>query len=68
MENVAQRVTFEAFSIEDGSDRWGVLVTLGNGRTRNLHGFKSEQEANVWIKRDSVAWLKRAEGGQLPPH
>jgi hypothetical protein len=54
---------FVAFELMDRSG-WGALVTLSRGRTRNVHGFKSERDAKAWIKRDSAAWLKRTEGGR----
>jgi len=55
--------TFEAFELLDRAG-WGVLVTLVLGQTRNLHGFRTKQEAESWIARDSAAWLERIEGGR----
>ena len=62
MDAEASQPAFVAFELMDRSG-WGALVTLSRGRTRNIYGFKSKQEAEEWIRRDSVAWLERTEGG-----
>jgi hypothetical protein len=59
----AARAKFIARKLEDGSG-WSVLVTLPNGLSRRVDGFKTEREAKSWIRRDSAAWLRRTEGGQ----
>jgi hypothetical protein len=53
------------FTARGGLDGlWTVNVELPLGLTRRVDGFKSRQEARDWITRDSVAWLKRFEGGR----
>ena len=37
---------------------WYVLVTSSSGSTTNVGHFSSEAEAEQWIKKDSVTWLK----------
>ena len=41
-----------------GSD-WYVLVTWSDGYEQQVPGFKSEAEADQWIKLDSFEWLQR---------
>jgi hypothetical protein len=57
---------FTAVGLQDHSG-WIVRVELPRGLTRLVDGFKSEQQAKDWIKRDSAAWLKRVEGGKFGP-
>jgi hypothetical protein len=43
---------------------WPVLVKLPSGRYCRLGGSNTEAEAEHWIKRKPVAWLKDFENGK----
>lgn len=63
MKEAAPKLRFDACQIKMGLE-WYVRVTLLHGETRHLGGFKSEAEANEWIKRESAGWLKGHERGR----
>ena len=51
---------------QDGED-WFVAATWPDGRSEDICGFKSEQDANEWIAKEFQAWLdersQRESGG-----
>ena len=40
---------------------WYVLLEWPNGRSRQIDGFRSEAEAETWIKEESEIWLKKSD-------
>ena len=38
---------------------WLVIVTWPDGVQQQLAGFKSEAEAEEWIRKDAFAWLQQ---------
>jgi hypothetical protein len=49
-------VRFEPAALRIGAG-WYLRVTFPNGERTQVPGFLSEQEAKVWIKEESEAWL-----------
>ena len=64
--NDSAKTKFTAVELQDRSG-WSVHVELPRGLTRLVDGFKCEQQAKDWIKRDSAAWLERMEGANAGP-
>jgi hypothetical protein len=63
MANAKPKVEFEPAPMKSRSG-WYVLVTLPSGVRHHLGGFKTEEEARVWIAVKSAAWLKEYENGK----
>ena len=57
------RVLFEPMPMKIGSG-WYVLVTFPSGVSHRLGGFKTEEEARIWIACKSAAWLKEYDAGK----
>jgi hypothetical protein len=51
--------------METKDGEWGVRLSLPGGRQPVIDGFKSEAEAQEWIKTDSIAWIERYDRGKL---
>ena len=56
------KVEFEAAPMKVGSG-WFVRVTPPVGKELQLGGFKTEDEARVWIAQKATAWLREHENG-----
>jgi hypothetical protein len=63
MAHFKSKVGFEAVPMKVGSG-WYVRVTPPMGTQSQLGGFKTEDEANIWITDKSAAWLKEYENGK----
>jgi hypothetical protein len=63
MTTTKPRVLFEPMPMKIGSG-WYVLVTFPSGVSHRLGGFKTEEEARVWIACKSAAWLKEYDAGK----
>jgi hypothetical protein len=63
MTDRAPDATFDPVQLKDGSG-WYVRLTLPDGREPQIDGFKTEAEAQDWIKSKSAEWLKSYEGGK----
>jgi hypothetical protein len=57
------RVTFEPKQLKTGSE-WYVLAALSGIRAQRIPSFKSQAEAEAWIRTESSAWLQKFEGGR----
>ena len=42
----------------DERGQWWVAAKWPDGRTEDIKGFKSENEANEWIANDLPSWLE----------
>jgi hypothetical protein len=43
---------------------WFVAATWPDGRSEDIRGFKSEQDANEWIAKEFQAWLDEHPQGE----
>jgi hypothetical protein len=57
------KVTFEPVQMKIGTG-WYLRLTLPGGRQSRIDGFKTQAEAQEWIKAKSTAWLKMYDGGR----
>jgi hypothetical protein len=57
---------FVPLPARDGDD-WHVHVTWPDGTEEDVCGFKSEIEANEWIKMESFMWLQLHPKIRHPP-
>jgi hypothetical protein len=55
------KAVFKPIETKDG--QWSIRLSLPGGRRPVIDGFKSEAEAQEWIKTDSIAWIERYERG-----
>jgi hypothetical protein len=55
------KAVFKPIETKDGE--WSIRLSLPGGRRPVIDGFKSEAEAQEWIKTDSIAWIERYERG-----
>jgi hypothetical protein len=62
MATFISKARFEAVERKDG--QWYVRLMLPEGRQPQIDGFKTQAEAQRWIKAQSAAWLKIYEGGR----
>jgi hypothetical protein len=60
MANIRPKMEFEPVELTVGQG-WCVRVTLPKGKQPQLGNFHSEVEAQEWIRRRSLAWLKKYE-------
>jgi hypothetical protein len=63
MANIRPKVEFEPVELKVGQG-WCVRVTLLQGKQPQLGNFHTEVEAQEWVKRRSLAWLKKYERGR----
>ena len=58
MPTINSKVAFEPIELKVGQG-WCVRVTLPQGKQPQLGNFDNEVEAQEWINRRSLAWLKK---------
>ncbi|MFZ1962133.1 MAG: hypothetical protein WAU78_01455 [Roseiarcus sp.] len=63
MTNIRPKMEFEPVELTVGQG-WCVRITLPQGKQPQLGNFRTEVEAHEWIKRRSLAWLKKYERGR----
>jgi hypothetical protein len=63
MTHIKPNVDFEPVESKVGQG-WYVRATLPKGKQPQFGNFSTEVQAREWIKRRSLTWLRKYEGGR----